>query len=379
MTALEVVQTQALEPMRQQVEAVKALIAYGCTDAELDLFSKVCERTGLDPFAKQIYAIKRGGKMTVQTSIDGFRVVADRAAARQGVMRGEEDTLWCGPDGKWMTEWLSSDPPAAARYTVTKVNASGAVARFKGTARWDAYRQDTGLWKSMGDTMLAKCAEALALRKAFPNDLSGLYTSDEMEQAGGNNYPAMAEVEFKRDEPVAPTRPEPLGEERTAKFVLYATDHGVDPGEAIVEALGVDATVEALTVADVPALGKAVLKLAEQATSGSRLDPEGEGVVPAHAPEATPDPDDLTYSLTSARKRFFATVARRWPGLATDDREKERKAWLRAAYSVDSLTKLTVAQILEATDRLEGEADELDALEATLPLGDVLDAEVVGE
>jgi phage recombination protein Bet len=155
-----------------QIALIKSQIAVNCTDAELALFGQVCQRTGLDPFSRQIYAIKRGSKMTVQVSIDGFRTIA----ARSGLYGGSV-TEWCGDDGVWRDVWLGSGAPYAAKTTVWRI---GSSQPFVGVAKFAHYNQNQGLWSKMSDTMIAKCSESLALRKAFPSELSGLYTTDEM-------------------------------------------------------------------------------------------------------------------------------------------------------------------------------------------------------
>lgn len=180
---------QAPTLTQDQVELLKRTIAMDCTNDELDLFVAVARRLGLDPFARQIFAVKRGrgadAKMTIQTSIDGFRLMASRS----GKMRGTRGPWWCGPDGIWLEVWLDpTNPPAAAKVEVIHADYADPVV---GIARWDAFVQTVGdgrpnsMWARMGDHMLAKCAESLALRRAFPAELSGIYSEDEMAQADG--------------------------------------------------------------------------------------------------------------------------------------------------------------------------------------------------
>jgi phage recombination protein Bet len=179
----------------EQLALIKKTLAPDLSDNELALFGEVAKRTGLDPFRRQIYAIKRSGRVTFQTGIDGFRVIAQRS----GRYEGQGPTQWCGEDGTWVDVWLSKEPPAAAKVAVYR---AGFREPTWGVAKYASYVVATNdLWRKMPEVMIAKCAEALAIRKAFPDDVSGLYTTDEMEQADRVPHdPETGEVH----EPMAP-------------------------------------------------------------------------------------------------------------------------------------------------------------------------------
>ncbi|MDF2916594.1 MAG: hypothetical protein K0S70_811 [Microbacterium sp.] len=152
-------------------------------------FLHTCERTGLDPLARQIYCIGRFGsdglEWSIQTGIDGFRVVAERS--RQ--YAGQDEPEWLTESGQWVPAFVKAvhgEHPLAARIRVYRHDWDRPMT---GIATWDEYAQTkrngdlTAMWAQRGPGQLAKCAEALALRKAFPQDLSGVYTDEEMDAA----------------------------------------------------------------------------------------------------------------------------------------------------------------------------------------------------
>lgn len=162
----------------------RTIMPENATKDEFHLFLYQCKKTALDPLARQIYCVKgkkTNAKFSIGTTIDGFRLVAERTGEYEGQTKPE----WYDADkGEWVDVWVKKEYPAAARIGVYR---KGFKEPVYGVARWDSYvqinswdNQVQGNWHRMADLMLSKCAEALALRKAFPQELSGQYTSDEV-------------------------------------------------------------------------------------------------------------------------------------------------------------------------------------------------------
>jgi phage recombination protein Bet len=191
-----------------KIQLVKDQICRGASDGELQLFIATCNRTKLDPFSKQCWAVKRWDSnlgrevMTFQTGVDGFRVIA----ARSEKYAGQVGPYWCGPDGVWKDVWLDNIPPIASKVGVLRTDFKEplwAVAKFSSYAGRKKDGNLTPFWFKMPELMISKVAECLALRKAFPQDLSGIYSTEEMDQAVAEKdaTPALIkpnEKDFKR-------------------------------------------------------------------------------------------------------------------------------------------------------------------------------------
>ena len=130
---------------------------------------------GLNPFSRHLTPMRRKGRTQFVTTIDGLRAMA----AMTGEFEGCETTLWAGPDGIWRDLWIDRAPPFAAKCAVWR---RGFRSACEGVALWSAYapEEPAGWWAKGPAHMIAKCAEALALRRAFP-DVAALYTREEME------------------------------------------------------------------------------------------------------------------------------------------------------------------------------------------------------
>lgn len=155
-----------------EVTTLKTTFAKGATDAEFAMFLEVCKFAGLNPFLRQVHFVKRGEVGTIQVGIDGYRTMAEETGEYAGQ---DEPTYQYNEDG-------------TLNAATVRVYRKGWDHPIGATAFWAEYAQVFNgklgnVWEKMPHVMLGKCAEALALRKAFPRRMSGVYTDEEMQQA----------------------------------------------------------------------------------------------------------------------------------------------------------------------------------------------------
>jgi len=202
-TPMVVSETQIVVPKdykpnytRQQIEVIKEQFAKGASDVELKMFLYVCRDSELDPFSRQVHLVPRWdsrlGKEVrmVIFGIDGLRSIAEKTGAYAGntdpAFDGEVDAELIKTDYKTKKEIVTKfNAPARATVTVKKV-VQGVLCDFTATAEWSEYYPGGKggiMWAKMPKNMLGKCAEAKALRKAFPKVMSGRYVGEEMHQA----------------------------------------------------------------------------------------------------------------------------------------------------------------------------------------------------
>lgn len=229
-----------------QLSVITNAIAKGANVDELRYFMAVAKKAGLDPLTKQIHFVKRKSRnmdgsyteiASIQTGIDGYRAIAERT----GTLAGIDDATYDSED---------QPHPKKATVTVYRMVDKTRVP-FTASARWSEYCQTftrggvtkpMGLWEKMPYLMLAKCAEALALRKAFPNDLSGIYTNEEMQQADSQSQitvppaPAAAPKAPQAPQNEPQDEPEPEYVPTTSEEAREAIEGEIEPHSPAPEA-----------------------------------------------------------------------------------------------------------------------------------------------
>lgn len=313
-------------------------------------FLQHCKRTGLDPFARQIYCIarkNRGGlQWSTQVSIDGARLVAERT----GTYEGQTTPEFTADGVTWTQVWLADEPPKAARVGVFR---RGFREPLYAIALWEAYavyqdvwsnghkvegeRKLSAMWAKMGPLMLAKCAEMLALRKAFPQDLSGLYSTEEMDQAG-----APREVVREAERPAAGNAP-------TSEAIASAPAQR-QPSR--------DWAAEAEQVTDLKTLTQLANKAQQAGELGLRIGLTGD------------NDDGSAHTVMDVLKARKAELERpaHVPMVDVPAQAPRRRQWVREARAMRTRDDVRALFIeAKAAGAPEGVLDELGAIEGSLP------------
>jgi phage recombination protein Bet len=211
MTALDVRQPPAALAIRPgqdrwddyQNAALNQIGLRDASPADRAVFLHQCQRTGLDPFSRQIYMIGRNEKVpgtrdqwrvkyTIQTGIDGWRVIRDRAERREGVRGKLSRAIWYDEDDNEYKVWVRREPPAACELTYTVRDANGVETEYTSVLQFWEYAQTKEIngqvtliaqWAVKKSHMLEKCTEADVYRKAFPQDFAGVTLDDAMPPA----------------------------------------------------------------------------------------------------------------------------------------------------------------------------------------------------
>lgn len=149
------------------IKILQATVAKDSTPEEFAMFASFCRSTGLNPFKKEIWFIKvNGGRVQMMTGINGYLAIANAHPQFDGM---EVD--------------VTTTPQGVPVKATAKVYRKDRRFPSVGIALMAEFRKDTPIWKSMPSVMLTKCAKTIALREAFPQEMNGLYTEEEMPAA----------------------------------------------------------------------------------------------------------------------------------------------------------------------------------------------------
>jgi phage recombination protein Bet len=303
--------TAALDWSEEQKLIIRDQYCRGATDSEFAALMAIAKAKRLDPLRKQIYFRKQKqynqetdsytDQWITITAIDGFRVIADRT----GLYDGQDEPEF---------EYDKEDYLLLARVRVYRKDIKRA---FVGVARLDEFQQTkrdgkpNQMWAKMPHSQLAKCAEALGFRKAFPDDCGGLYAPEEFAQeqhdavstaermsipapasTGGtliqppdSRPPVTAGVSGPAQQTLTPA---PTGPQGQAKVDAWVARFEASKSEADIEALGQQAALEAFTGPERKAVVKAwtAWRTCHQAAAKKALDEKQAKTEPEREPGA---------------------------------------------------------------------------------------------
>jgi phage recombination protein Bet len=173
----------------QLIAVLQSSLYPGAQRGSVELVIDYCRASGLDPMQKPVHIVPMWDKAlkqmrdVIMPGIGMYRTQAARSGQYAGVSEPE-----FGPDVTEKMDGKEVTFPSWCRVTVKRILDSGHVAEFTGFERWKenyaTAAKDTSapnsMWFKRPYGQLAKCAEAQALRKAFP-EFGSQPTAEEME------------------------------------------------------------------------------------------------------------------------------------------------------------------------------------------------------
>lgn len=226
----------------RQKKLVFNTVAQGLSPADQALFEAVCLSSGLDPLRKEVYAVVRGGRMSIQTGIDGYLKLANQTKELNGM-----EVLFYDENGSESEVWVKKQPPTAC---LVRVYRKGAQYPFTASCRFEAYSQSNQMWKKFPETMLAKATTTLALRRGFADVISGIASADELSQAGLAAPEALAQGMPESDlapKLGTPSQRPPIAKKVPAAVAAKESEPTVDEAANSLAAATKGAVIEALT------------------------------------------------------------------------------------------------------------------------------------
>jgi phage recombination protein Bet len=194
------------------------------TQEKILAYLDIADAYGLDPIKRQIHFIENAGRTTIVVGIDGLRA---KCGGHKSI--NSCDTMYCGNDQVWHEVWLSDEPPAACRVSISPKGCSGC---FHGIAIFKECNKNTHIWRTMPSAMLKKVAEAMALRQCFPDTVGGLYEEAEIIT---DLEPVIAPTrklsEKSKTAPAAKEIKEPLASEKQIIDYIKSLDAALKIGE----------------------------------------------------------------------------------------------------------------------------------------------------
>lgn len=171
---------------QQQLMEIRKLVSQSpLTETEFSYLVQLGKATQLNPFNREIWAIKYSSKAAAQIFIgrDGYRIAASRHPM---YLRHQVEAVYSKDEFKVMNSDIIHSFGLADRGELIsaycKVYLKGQLGYSYVYVTMKEYGLNQSVWKDKPETMIKKVAEAQALRQSFPDFFAGTYSDAEIPQ-----------------------------------------------------------------------------------------------------------------------------------------------------------------------------------------------------